>query len=98
MFVELGAWDGKHLSNTYVLCEKGWRGCYIEGVAERYAQLCRNIPAANVVRIHAFVTPDGANSLDNLLARDAVDLLSIDIDSDDLAVWEEPVSPRRRSS
>lgn len=45
MFVEFGTWDGKYLSNTYLLFERGWSGCYIEGVAERYAELCRNISA-----------------------------------------------------
>ena len=29
--VEFGAWDGKHLSNTFALVERGWNAVYIEG-------------------------------------------------------------------
>ncbi|MBT3660479.1 MAG: hypothetical protein HOA30_02225 [Rhodospirillaceae bacterium] len=90
-FVEFGAWDGKHWSNSYHLYEKGWHGCFIEADGERYRQLCENIPDEKVVKIHSLVEESGDNSLDNILQRhaiEAVDLLSIDIDSDDLRVWE----------
>lgn len=90
-FCEFGAWDGKHLSNTYALYEKGWRGWYIEGDTERHRDLLHNVTRADVTKICAFVAPDGVNTLDNLLSKDGtapqIDLLSIDIDSDDLAVW-----------
>jgi len=90
-FVEFGAWDGKHWSNTYRLYENGWTGCLIEGEPERFQRLCRNIPDDGILKINAFVEAGGENSLDRLLGRhgiEAVDFLSIDIDSDDLAVWE----------
>jgi hypothetical protein len=92
-FVEFGAWDGIKYSNTYNLLKNGgWSGVYIEGDRERYADLLRNIPQSDVIKICEFVAVDGASSLDNILARhnvaDNITLLSIDIDSDDYAVWE----------
>jgi hypothetical protein len=97
IFCEFGAWDGKHLSNTYALFEQGWGGWYIEGDARRYEDLVHNIVSPHVENIRAFVATEGALSLDNLLRQSnlfasgacrALDLLSIDIDSDDLAIWK----------
>ena len=90
-FVEFGAWDGKHLSNTYNLYESGWKGCFIEADPTRFRDLEAGIPDPTVIKINAMVATSGARSLDNLLAEhgvDHVDVLSIDIDSDDLRVWE----------
>ena len=90
-FVEFGAWDGKHWSNTYNLYKHGWRGCFIEGMKSRYDDLCRNIPDANILKICAYVSNSGKNSLDNILMTnniEFIDLLSVDIDSDDLLIWE----------
>ncbi|HQH28450.1 MAG TPA: class I SAM-dependent methyltransferase, partial [Oligoflexia bacterium] len=92
-FVEFGAWDGKFLSNTFHLLEQGWRGVYIEGDREKYEQLCRNmIPyAEKVVLLNKFVRVDGPTKLDNILCeahapRD-LELLSIDVDSNDWHIW-----------
>jgi hypothetical protein len=94
-FVEFGAWDGKHLSNTYqLLVESGWSGVYIEGDAARHADLVRNMApyADRVATIQAFVRPTGTDSLDALLATTRLpiefDFLSIDIDSDDWFIWQ----------
>lgn len=38
-FVEFGAWDGKYLSNTYALVEKGWKGVEIEGDKTKFEKL-----------------------------------------------------------
>ncbi len=90
-FVEFGAWDGKHFSNTQALYRKGWRGCYIEGDPIRFRDLQRNVTADGVSTVNVFVTIDSQNSLDNIMTRinapRDIDLLSIDIDSDDLAIW-----------
>jgi|SRR5581483_1675055 len=93
-FVEFGAWDGKHLSNTYALLEKGWRGVDIEGDKERYKDLRQAAKKfhGRLTTINAFVSTKGKNSLDNLLKatklpRD-IDLLSIDIDSYDYLIWQ----------
>ena len=93
VFVEFGAWDGKHLSNTYNLLQKGWGGIYIEGDPVKYRDLVSNmVPFGNrVATINALVQPAGPSSLDALLRGTNIgkdfELLSIDIDSFDWHVW-----------
>jgi hypothetical protein len=92
-FCEFGAWDGKHLSNTYALYEAGWKGCYIEADPVRYQHLLRTFESSDAVTcICAFVEITGENSLEALLERadfpvHELNVLSVDIDSDDLGVW-----------
>jgi hypothetical protein len=92
-FVEFGAWDGKHLSNTYRLAEAGWRGLYIEGDDERFAELERTVAAfdGRVAARKTWIAATGETSLDAVLESVGVpaelELLSIDIDSDDWNVW-----------
>jgi hypothetical protein len=90
-FVEFGAWDGICLSNTRRLLEKGWHGLYIEGDSRKIEQLKRNCRPYEVEVVQRYVTATGAGRLDNILAEVGappdLDLLSIDIDSDDLAVF-----------
>ena len=93
-FVEVGAWDGIMFSNTRHLLEQGWGGVYIESDPERFAALERNCAGFTdrVVLVHATVTPFGESSLDRILSRTKAlsrfDVLSIDIDSFDLQVWD----------
>lgn len=91
-FVEFGAWDGRHLSNSARLADEGWAGCFIEGSAERFQDLLKNYAANNkIYKLNAFVHGFGANCLDNLLdtakAPAEFDVLSIDIDGNDYHVW-----------
>lgn len=90
-FVEFGAWDGKHLSNTHNLYQKGWKGCLIEAEEPRFRDLMVSMPDPEIIKINAIIEESGDNSLDQILEKNsikAVDVLSIDIDSDDLRVWE----------
>ena len=90
-FIEFGAWDGMYLSNTYNLYKQGWTGCYIEGDALKYRDLVKNIPDPSIMKINSWVTRDGPTSLDRIVAGlnvPHIDLLSIDIDGDDLPVWK----------
>lgn len=99
IFVEFGAWDGMRYSNTRRLYRDGWAGCYIEGDPGRYRDLCRNVPDRRVTKVQAYVAVSGEHSLDRILEREGIDrcdLLSIDIDGDDLAVWKSVtgIAPR----
>jgi hypothetical protein len=96
VFCEFGAWDGIHCSNTYRFYKYGWMGWYIEGDQARYQDLVNNAPDERVEKVLAWVSLNEASSLDKILKStnlykkngDRLDLLSIDIDSDDLAVWK----------
>jgi hypothetical protein len=91
--VEFGAWDGKHLSNTWNLIENDqWRGVLIEGDGERAGRLRDTFTRPDQHHyIHAFVGWDGPNRLDALLARTGIpadfDLLSIDVDGVDWHIF-----------
>lgn len=100
---EFGAWDGKHLSNTFALVQKGFKAVFIEGDPARFEALehtCRSYP--NITALLAYVDHNRQheNSLDNLLTRTGIPqdfvLLSIDIDSYDFQVWQslETYQPR----
>lgn len=90
-FVEFGAWDGLYLCNCRRLHEIGWAGCFIEGDDARFGDLVREYGASDrTTLIRAFVNATGERRLDALLEKEGItdlDLLSIDIDSDDLAIW-----------
>ena len=93
--VEFGAWDGKHLSNTFHLVEQGWNAVYIEGDKEKYQDLLETVKQYPKIKpINAMVgfEESDSNNLNNLLIGTKIpedfDLLSIDIDSFDLAVWQ----------
>lgn len=49
-FVEVGAFDGYSYSNTWHLANNGWKGIYVEPIAE-YADKCRETHRENNVRI-----------------------------------------------
>jgi len=93
---EFGAWDGKHLSNTWRLLELGWEGCLIEGDKEKVKDLESNTKSHGVKtwNIGEFVDPHFGDKfcLDNLLESTDIkkdfDLLSIDVDGPDYWIWK----------
>ena len=41
-FLDVGAWDGKAMSNTWLLAQKGWSGVCVEPAALPFLKLLRN--------------------------------------------------------
>jgi hypothetical protein len=92
--VEFGAWDGKHLSNTYnLIANHGWSGLLIEGDKERALALKTSYPFKDrIIAVNKFVGWSSDDSLDSILSHynisDTFDLLSIDVDGTDYHVWK----------
>ncbi len=93
---EVGAGDGKTLSNTYSLwCDQSWGVILVEGNPKRYKPLIKEFSAnENVKIVSNLLEINGENSVDELAAsyfsddlRD-IGVLSIDIDSFDYHVLE----------
>lgn len=96
-FVEFGAWDGIHLSNTRRLAENGWRGVFIEADPKRFQQLSYNYRhCSRVVCVHARVTtnPQGPGEYtfdaiaDRYFPGQEITLLSVDVDGEDAPIFE----------
>lgn len=92
-FVDIGAWNGKHLSNTYFLLNKGWKGVDIEGDPQKYKDLeeTRKKHEGKLFPILSQVACSGDNELTNLLSKTDLPhdfgILNIDIDSHDWWIW-----------
>lgn len=91
---EFGAWDGKYFSNTFNLVEKkGAIALMIECDKQKFQKLLSTSEKyKNIIPINRFVLPFGDNSIDRILKENNFpkdfDLLSIDVDSNDLEIWE----------
>ena len=92
--VDIGAWDGKYLSNTYnLLTNNGWQGLLVEADVDRAKELQSLYEDyTNIQCVNSLVEIDGSNSLkcllDNYNAPKDFDFLSIDIDGADYHVWK----------
>ena len=91
--VELGAWNGIHLSNTYNLIKnKNYKSVLIEANKRKFQELKNNLKAFDTILINEFVMFSGANTLDNILSKTKIprnfDFLSIDIDGNDYYILE----------
>ena len=93
--VEFGAWDGIHMSNTFNLVKNGWNAFYIEGNSNRYSDLkktCSKYSKLSSECRYVEKNSESPNSLENILKSKQIpinfDILSIDIDSFDLEIWE----------
>ena len=100
--VELGALNGKHDSNVWnLLKNKGWSGVLIEA-DQTYYEKCvaeySDTPSAH--SIQAFISFEGENSLDAVLATTAIpkefDLFVLDIDGNEYHVWDSLINYQPR--
>ena len=97
--IDVGAWDGRHLSNTANLWLHSWKAFLIETNPKRYTTLVRNTRGYDCHCIKARIAPEGANTLENVLSAydiNAVDFLSIDVDGDDYWIFRSLRSLRPR--
>lgn len=93
--VEFGASDGLFKSNSRnLIVEYGWKAVLIESEKKAFECLQKNyIQHENQVKVfNRMVNPDGPDSLDNILLNTdcppEFTLLSIDVDGNDLPIWE----------
>eukprot|EP01039_Chlorochromonas_danica_P006502 gene6502-7169_t len=91
--IDVGAWDGKHLSNTYTLLhDQGWSGILFEAHPDRSAELrALYNNRSDILCLQSLVDLDGENALPTLLAKYDTplepDFLSIDVDGADYHLW-----------
>jgi hypothetical protein len=90
---DIGAWNGKHLSNTYsILNEKNWSGLLIEADTLRYQELKElYLNREDILTLNSLVSFDGENSLSSILQKNnikEIDFLTIDIDGNDYHIWK----------
>jgi hypothetical protein len=87
-FVEFGAWDGQHLSNTANLrLNHGWTGLLMEGSDRACGEMVKQ-EFVNAENVEALFAKYGV--------PETFDLLSVDIDGNDYWVWKaiERFTPR----
>ena len=102
-FVEFGIGNGSECNTANFILNFGWHGMLMESnlsdvsAAQRYYRERLGERAENVRIIHAVVTAENVNRIlhDNAVVGE-IDLLSIDIDSNDYWVWKavSVISPR----
>ena len=93
---EFGAWDGIHGSNTFNLVKNfNYNAVYIEGDQKKYNDLIlTQSKYSKIIPIKRYISHKirSSDSLDNILKKTSIkknfEILSIDIDSYDLAVWK----------
>jgi hypothetical protein len=89
--LEVGAGNGRYLSNTYLLEQQGWKRILIEKDPDLFAELS-SWPQVNYTRLlHAEVGPDLTidGVLDKLYSPLDIDFVCIDVDGDDYYIWDE---------
>jgi hypothetical protein len=90
---EFGAWDGKHLSNTFNLVENyDYNAIYIEPDDEKFLDLLKTCKEHGKILPINKMVDSNKNLLDDILSVTSIpnnfDILSIDVDSIDYAIWE----------
>jgi hypothetical protein len=88
---EFGAGDGFSISNTYKLRKEGWSSVLIEGNT-KYELSLNTLKNNNTYSFINFISCENGERLDEILSKTPIpvnfDLLSIDIDGNDLYIWK----------
>lgn len=95
-FIEIGCGDGRE-NNTHYLLLKGWRGVWVDGDPANIAAIRAVLPNSERLRVlEQMVTRDNVVSLMDAAggSRNNVDLLSVDVDGNDLALVRTAVAAR----
>lgn len=93
-FCEFGAGNGSNISNTRIFREKGWSGVLIEGDEERFNSLIGSGISDNekIYSIKKYISCETGEKIDELLSSTPIpkdlDLISIDVDGNDLWIWK----------
>ena len=88
--VEFGAYDGITNSNTYELWhDRGYKAVLIEPDTELYGKLCE-VANQNCITVNGFVTSEKGLTaiLEELGFEHQIGVLSIDIDANDIEIFE----------
>ena len=94
---EVGAWDGRHLSNTFALVrDRGFQAVYIEGDPAKHQDLLKTVsefPRRGIIHPVLRRLEMNEKSLRNIFMETPIPLdftlLSIDIDSFDYWAWKD---------
>jgi hypothetical protein len=96
-FVEFGIQDGTEGNCVFLADVLGWAGLFLEADEQDFARLARKYGGTAVTARRELVTAD---RIDEILAAAGVpaepDVLSIDIDGNDLYVWDALTNHRPR--
>lgn len=95
-FVEFGVQDGLECNSTFLLLQ-GWTGVWFEGSPACATQAAKVFKGWPIEILETLVTAENADTLITRAAADReLDLLSIDIDSNDYWVWKAITTVRPR--
>ena len=92
-YCEFGATDGMGYCNTRNLREKGWKGVLIEGDDNHFESLKKNLTGlSDTFLLKEFISCEKGSRIDDILKKTTIpvdfDFLSIDIDGNDLWIWD----------
>ena len=90
-FIEIGCGDGRE-NNSHYLLLKGWRGIWVDGDASNTAAIRAALPLDGRLRlVEQMVTCENVGTIPTAAGSPdfgALDLLSVDVDGNDLAIAE----------
>ena len=93
-FIEIGCGDGRE-NNSHYLLLKSWRGIWVDGDPDNIAAIRAALPLEGRLRlVEQMVTRDNVTAIPTAAGSPdfgALDLLSVDVDGNDLAIAEAAI-------